>query len=162
MAFHDVVKTYNSRMVKVSFDGNQLTGMADDTFVTIEQKGNGVISKSGVDGEVARAVDPNEQFTVRFVLLQTSASNDILQNSYQEDIRNGTGIGELVINDMRGGEVFFAKAAWVSKQPTRTYGKDTINREWTLETGPARMSFDQYSNYTSGEGYNNQNTVYAN
>lgn len=158
MAFHDVVKTYNSRLVKVEFDGSTITGMADDTFVTIEQKGNGVISKSGVDGEVARAVDPNEQFTVRFVLLQTSASNDWLQSHYQEDITTGHGLGTLTITDMRGENVFFATAAWVSKQPTRTYGKDTVNREWTFETGPAKMSFDTY--YNRGR-YSNSNSVYA-
>ena len=53
------VKTYNSRLVTVALGTHSVTGFADDSFITVEPLGDGVTSKSGCDGEVARAVDPN-------------------------------------------------------------------------------------------------------
>ncbi len=162
------VKTYNSRQVFIACGEEAISGLADDTFVTLEQKGNGVISKSGVDGEVARAIDPNEQYTIRFVLLQTGTSNAFLQEQYVKDMRYGNGIFPILIKDMTGQTVFSADAAWVSKQPTRTYGKDTVNREWTLETGPAKTNFLQYKANVNRDGsinpeniYNGSNTVWG-
>lgn len=159
MKFNNAVKTYNSRQVKIAVGSEAVTGLADDTFVTIEQKGQGVISKSGCDGEVARAIDPNEQYIIRFVLLQTSDYNAYLQNLYLKDLREGTGIFSLEIRDMRGAFIFHATDAWVAKQPTRTYGKDTTNKEWTIETGPATA---YVSFYPDREGYETlDNTVYG-
>ena len=73
------VKTYNSRLVTVALGTHSVTGFADDSFITVEPLGDGVTSKSGCDGEVARAVDPNEQYSVKITLLQTSSSNAFLQ-----------------------------------------------------------------------------------
>ena len=164
MQFNNAVKTYNSRQVKIAVGGAEVTGLADDTFVTIEQKGQGVISKSGCDGEVARAIDPNEQYVIRFVLLQTSDFNAYLQKQYLMDITKGTGLFPIEIRDMRGAYLFQAGDAWVSKQPTRTYGRDTTNKEWAIETGPATVSVSNYTrtNGSEGQGYEfTDRTIYG-
>ena len=57
------VKTYNSRQVIITLGTHAVSGLADDSFVTIEEKGEGVLSKTGCDGEIARAIDPNKQYT---------------------------------------------------------------------------------------------------
>ena len=120
------VKTYNSRLV------------------TVEPLGDGVTSKSGCDGEVARAVDPNEQYSVKITLLQTSSSNAFLQAQYNADKTNGDGAFPILIKDLKGNFVFSADAAWVVKPPSRAYGKETNNREWELQTGQATVNEGTY------------------
>lgn len=134
------IKTYNSRQVIIALGSHTVSGMADDSFVTIDQKGEGVLSKSGCDGEVARAVDPNEQYTIKLSLLQMSDTNKFLQAKYRLDMSTGEGTFPILIKDLKGGVVFSADSAWVQKQPSRVYGKDTNNREWTIETGPAELT----------------------
>ena len=131
------IKTYNSRQVLISLGTHAVTGYADDSFVTIDQKGDGVTSKTGCDGEVARAVDPNEQYTIKISVQQQSPTNKFLQSMYAQDKLNGTGLFSVLIKDLTGNVQFSATSAWVLKQPSRTWGKDTNNREWEIETGPA-------------------------
>ena len=92
------VKTYNSRLVTVALGTHSVTGFADDSFITVEPLGDGVTSKSGCDGEVARAVDPNEQYSVKITLLQTSSSNAFLQAQYNADKTNGDGAFPILID----------------------------------------------------------------
>ena len=86
-----MVKTYNSRLVTVALGTHSVSGFADDSVISIEAVGDGVSSKSGCDGEVARAIDPNEQYSVKITLLQTSNTNAFLQAMYNTDKANGDG-----------------------------------------------------------------------
>ena len=129
------VKTYNSYNVIISIDGETVTGVADDSFVSIEPKSDGIVSRTGCDGEVARAIDPNHQYQLRLVLLQTSVWNNILQNYYNRDRMNGNGMFQLQVKDLAGNLKFFAKNAWIQRQPAIVRGKDTNNLEWPIETG---------------------------
>ncbi len=134
------IKTYNSRQVIIALGSHNVSGMADDSFVTIEEKGEGVLSKTGCDGEVARAIDPCEQYTVKLALLQMSDTNKFLQSKYLLDKSTGEGTFPVLVKDLKGGVLFSADTAWVQKQPSRVYGKDTNNREWSIETGPATLT----------------------
>ncbi len=134
------IKTYNSRQVIIALGSHTASGLADDSFVTIEEKGEGVLSKTGCDGEVSRAIDPCEQYTVKLAFLQMSDTNKFLQSKYQLDKSTGDGLFPILIKDLKGGVLFSADAAWVQKQPSRVWGKDTNNREWTIETGPATLT----------------------
>jgi hypothetical protein len=131
------VKTYNSRQVAIVLGTHAVSGLADDSFITIEQKGDGVTSKTGCDGEVTRAIDPNEQYTVKLVVSQLSDTNKYLQSMYAKDKKSGDGTFPILVKDLKGGVKFSASDAWVLKQPSRAWGKDTNNREWNIETGPA-------------------------
>lgn len=136
------IKTYNSRQVLISLGTHSVSGYAEDSFVTIEQKGDGVTSKTGCDGEVARAIDPNEQYVVKIAVQQQSATNKWLQTQYAKDKKDGTGLFPVLIKDLTGKVQFSATDAWVLKQPSRVWGKDTNNREWEIETGPAEYKED--------------------
>lgn len=129
------VKTYNSYAVIITVNGTIVKGVADDSFVTIEPKSDGIISKTGCDGEVARAIDPNHQYQVRLVLLQTAEFNTTLQQFYNRDRMQGTGTFDIKIQDLSGKLQFYAPTAWVMRQPSIVRGKDTNNYEWQIETG---------------------------
>ena len=137
-----MIKTYNSRQVMMALGTHTVSGYAEDSFVTIEQKGDGVTSKTGCDGEVSRAIDPNEQYTVKISVQQQSPTNKYLQKMYEKDKKDGNGLFPVLIKDLSGGVKFSATDAWVTKQPSRVWGKDTNNREWTIETGPAEYKED--------------------
>ena len=133
------VKTYNSKYVMVALGNHSVSGLADDSFLTIEPLGSGILSKSGCDGEVSRAVDPNSQYSVKVTLLQTSDSSKWLQKMHNRDKDTGDGTFPIMVKDIKGGMLFQADEAWVVKETSRQYGKDTNNREWEIQTGPAQL-----------------------
>ena len=69
------IKTYNPKEVVISAGPHIVTGIADDSFVTIEANGDGITKKVGCDGEIVRAVSPDGTYKVKIALLQTSDSN---------------------------------------------------------------------------------------
>ena len=135
-----MLKTYNSKEVLVALGSHSVTGYADDSFVTIEPNGDGIMKKVGCDGEVARAISPDSTYKVKIALLQTSPTNSFLQNKFDLDRQTGDGTFPVLIKDLKGGLIFSADAAWVVKPPSRAYGKDTNNREWEIDTGDAALT----------------------
>lgn len=135
-----MVKTYNPKEVTVAFGNHIVTGFADDSFISIEQNGDGITKVVGCDGEIARSISPDGTYKVKISLLQTSGSNSVFQNAYLLDRETGDGLQPLLIKDLKGGMVFSTDAAWVIKSVSRTYGNKQNNREWELETGDADLT----------------------
>lgn len=134
------VKTYNPKEVVVSAGPHIVTGFADDSFINIEANGDGITKKVGCDGEIARAVSPDDTAKVKIVLLQTSDSNAYFSKKVDQDRDTGDGMFPILIKDLKGGEVFSTEAAWVVKKSPLNRGKDTNNREWELDTGSATLT----------------------
>lgn len=138
----DGIMTYNSSKVKIALGSHSVTGYAEDSFVVIEPIDGGVTSKAGCDGEIVRSVDPNERFTVKLTLLASSPTHKFLMNKYKQDKKDGTAIFPILVNDLTGQEKFSANKAWVTKIPSSTKGKESQNKEWTLETGQAIAAYE--------------------
>lgn len=134
------VTTYDPKQVIIVLGSHTASGLSDDSFVTIEPKGDGITAKNGCDGEVARAINPDRSSSTKLSLLQNSVTNSYLQTMHNKDLATGDGTFPVLVKDLRGGTLFSADAAWVTKAPSRTFGKDTNNREWTIDTGPATIS----------------------
>lgn len=132
--------TYDAKKVIAVLGSHTVTGYADDSFLVIEPKGEGILAKSGCDGEVARAIDPDRRVSIKISLLQNSVTNAWLQAMHNKDVKTGEGTFPVLIKDLRGGLILSADTAWVLKAPSRTFGKDTNNREWTIETGPSETT----------------------
>lgn len=128
-------KTYDPKQVIIAFGNHVVTGFADDSFVSIEHSGDGITHKYGCNGEIARSITPDDTSKLKLSLLQTSDTNAYLQNRYNYDRNTGEGMFSVLIKDMRGGLVFSAESAWVVKETTRTFGKETNNKEWEIQTG---------------------------
>lgn len=138
----DVQMTYNCSKVKIALGSHVVTGYAEDSFVVVDPINNGVTSKAGCDGEIVRSVDPNERFTIKLALLASSQTHKFLLNKYQKDKKDGSGMFPILINDLTGREKFSAQKAWVTKIPSKTNGKESQNKEWTLETGQANAAYE--------------------
>ena len=84
------VKSYAPSRVKIVMGAIALSGLAEDTFVTVAEIGEGITSVSGVDGEVARAMSRDSRLRITVTLLQTSASNAHLSALHQADMGSGS------------------------------------------------------------------------
>ena len=133
------IKTYNPKEVIVSCGTHIIDGYADDSFISIEQNGDGITKKVGCDGEIARAISPDNTYKVKITLLQTSDSNSFFSDMVDLDRDTGNGLFPILIKDLKGGLVFSTEAAWVTKKASATRGKDTNNREWEIDTGDATL-----------------------
>ncbi|MDQ6212366.1 phage structural protein [Achromobacter insolitus] len=132
------VNTYAPGQVKIVMGAVALSGLAEDTFVTVAEIGEGISSVAGVDGEVARAMSRDSRLRITVTLLQTSASNDLLTAMHQADkATDGNGAVPVAITDLRGRSLHAADSAWIVKTPDAGYAAKVGNREWVIETGPA-------------------------
>ncbi|WP_066733542.1 phage structural protein [Cupriavidus sp. D384] len=128
--------TYDPARINVTVGAATLSGFAEDSFIGIEELGDGVTSKAGADGEVARAMSSDRRCRVTIKLLQTSRSNDLLSSLLQADrLSGGNGLFPVAVADLRGRSVLHASEAWVVKLPTSEFGKEVGEREWIIETG---------------------------
>lgn len=134
------IKTYNPKEVTVSCGSHIVTGFADDSFITIEPNGDGITKKVGCDGEIVRAISPDNTYKVKITLLQTSESSAFFSRKADQDRDTGDGMFPVLIKDLKGGQLFSTEAAWVVKKSPLTRGKDSNNREWELDTGDASMT----------------------
>ncbi len=128
-------KTYDSSQVIITFGPHILTGYAEDTFIAVEEMGDGITSVVGANGEKARSMSQNRSLTITLTLMQTSISNDVLSAAAEFD-RASHGLGALpfAMTDLTGRSLIADPTTWIVKKPNSEFGASTSNREWTFET----------------------------
>lgn len=127
--------TYSAARVSIVVAGFAISGYADGTFVTIEESGDGVMMKSGADGEVARSISNNYVVDINITLLQSSASNDILNNLYNVDrLTIGGQVFPIVIESHGGTTMYTSGQCWIRKRSRVSYARDIESREWSLQS----------------------------
>lgn len=129
------MKTYDPKKIIIIFGVRQLTGMSEDSIVSITPNGEGLQTYVGADGDVARSLDPDATYEVTVSLNTTSNSNDYLSNMYNYDRETGNGIAPLLIKDLAGTTLFSAPEAWVSNMPEASRGLTVDTQEWVFHTG---------------------------
>ena len=129
------VLTYNPKKNIIIFGAKQLTGFAEDDMITIKPLGDGMQIFSGADGEVGRSIDPNSTYEVTVSLATSSKSNDYLSNCFNKDRKTGNNMLPLIIKDLSGSTLFFAKQAWIKNFPESKRGRKISNQDWTFNTG---------------------------
>lgn len=131
------VLTYNPKKNIILFGAKQLTGFAEDDMITIKPLGEGMQIFSGADGEVGRSIDPNTTFEITVSLATSSKSNDYLSNCFNKDRRTGNNMLPLIVKDLSGSTLFFAKQAWVKNFTESKRGRKIGTQEWIFNTGQA-------------------------
>ena len=129
------MKTYDPKKVLVIFGARQLTGMAEDSIVSIAPLGDGMQIFVGADGETTRSVDPNATFEITVSLSTVSTSNEYLSNMYNYDRETGNGIAPLLVKDLAGATLFSAPEAWIANFPESAKGRTIDTQEWVFNTG---------------------------
>lgn len=130
------LKNYNSKDVSMIFAGIPITGLAEDTFLSVDRNEDSYALTVGADGEGARSKSNNKSGRVTFTVMQTADCNDLLSAlvAADEASSNGVGIGPLLIKDLSGRSLHTAEKAWIIKPATAGYARGIETREWVVET----------------------------
>lgn len=131
------VKTYDPKMVVITFGAVPISGYAEGTFVRVNRSGDAFTKSKGAGGDIERVNRNQGDFEVSVTLQQTSSSNTELSAILAADQATNAGVFPLTIKDMLGNTLFFAPQAWIRKDPEWEDGDELNSREWTFDTGIA-------------------------
>lgn len=142
------VKTYDPGQIGCAFGPAIIGGFAEDSVVEVERNEAGWITHVGADGEVTRTRNRNKSGTVKFKLMRTSPSNDVLSAFMIEDELFGTGVQPVTVKDLLGTTLHFGASAWIERPPPDSFEKEANDREWTIAVGDLDMFLG--GSFTSG------------
>lgn len=131
------VKTYDPKNVKVIFGGNEITGFAPGTMITVTGDGDKFERVKGAQGDYNRINKNANGYSIALNLDKTSLSNDILSAALILDVNGNAGILPFTFIDLNGTDSFFALDAWLAKDPDSEHGDTMPTREWRIDTGVA-------------------------
>ena len=129
------VKTYDPKMVVITFGAIPISGYAEGTFVSVNRSGDAFAKRKGAGGDVERINKNQGDFEVTVTLLQTTPTNKELSAVLAADQVTNAGVFPLTIKDLLGETLFFAPQAWIRKDPEWEDGDDTNSRAWVFDTG---------------------------
>src|SRR3990172_523550 len=128
------VKTYDPRQVIIIVAGNQMSGYADGSFVTVARNEDMWSLQIGTSGEGTRSKSNNKSGTITFQLMQSSDSNAVLQALANVDELSNAGAVPVMVKDNSGDSLYIAETAWIRKIPDSEFSREAGPREWVLET----------------------------
>ncbi len=128
------MKTYDPNQVVATVGGRPLAGFAPGTFIEAERAEDAYTMTVGIDGEGTRSRSSNKSGTVKFTLLSSSDSNDILSGFAAADELHNNGLVPILIKDLSGRALIAAEQAYVKKLPVLGFNKEVREIEWTFET----------------------------
>jgi hypothetical protein len=129
------VRTYDPNKISMTFGSAIISGLAEDTFVTIAPRGDAFETQQGANGDINRVNKNMFSYIVTIVLNQTSPTNKVLSDIHSADKTLNTGVLPLIINDLNGESILTAPQGWIAKEPDGEKGSGISNREWIFHTG---------------------------
>ena len=127
------IVNYDPKNIVITVNGETIEGFADSTFVTIERDEDNWTKTVGADGTVARSRTRNVAGRVTLTLMQTSASNAILEGFIEMDDYANLGQFYVSVLDANYKGKIEIPCAWISKPPAVTFGREIEDREWVLD-----------------------------
>ena len=129
------VKTFDPKMIVITFGSIPISGYAEGTFVSVNRSGDAFAKRKGAGGDVERINKNQGDFEVTVTLLQTTPTNKELSAVLAADQVTNAGVFPLTIKDLLGETLFFAPQAWIRKDPEWEDGDDLNSRAWIFDTG---------------------------
>lgn len=129
------VKTFDPKMVVMTFGVIPISGYAEGTFVRVKRSGDAFAKSKGAGGDIERINRNQGDFEVAITLQQTSGTNQELSAALAADIATNAGVFPLTVKDLLGNTLFFAPQAWIRVDPEWEDGDELNSREWTFDTG---------------------------
>ena len=129
------VKTFDPKMVVMTWGVIPISGYAEGTFVRVKRSGDAFGKKKGAGGDIERINRNQGDFEVAITLQQTSGTNKELSAALAADIATNAGVFPLTVKDLLGTTLFYAPQAWIRVDPEWEDGDELNAREWTFDTG---------------------------
>lgn len=133
------MKTYDPKQIILIVGGVQISGYADDSFVTVRRNADAWALNMGVDGEGTRSKSNDGSGQIEVALMQTSQSNTFLSNLAIADETSNSGLVPMMMKDALGNTLAVAEQAYVKKMPDLEYGREAGSRTWILETDNLKL-----------------------
>lgn len=135
-----IVRTYDPKLIIITFGPVIVSGYAEGTFLSIARNGDVFEKSKGADGSVDRINRNANDYSATLTLKQTSLTNDAFSLILKQDQLTNTGKYPLTVKDLNGTTLFFAPQAWIGKDPDPEYSDSLSAREWRLDTGNAQFT----------------------
>ena len=129
------VKTFDPKMVVMTWGVIPISGYAEGTFVRVKRSGDAFAKRKGAGGDIERINRNQGDFEVAITLQQTSGTNKELSAALAADIATNAGVFPLTVKDLLGTTLFYAPQAWIRVDPEWEDGDELNAREWTFDTG---------------------------
>src|SRR3990170_3725535 len=123
------VKTYDPRQVIIIVAGNQMSGYADGSFVTVARNEDMFTLQVGTSGEGTRSKSNNRSGTITFQLMQSSDSNQVLSALAAVDELSGAGAVPVMVKDNSGDSIYVAETGWIRKYADSEFAREAGPRE---------------------------------
>jgi hypothetical protein len=129
MANDRILRTYDPKMITITFGSVIMTGFADGTFA--EVTGEDLFeATTGADGSEDRVNTNQTGVDVSITLKQTSITNDALSTIVNSDKQNNDGVKPFTIKDQRGSTLVFSAQAYIKKHPDLTRSRTSEGHTW--------------------------------
>lgn len=128
--------TYRPEDVSIAWNGINITsGLAPDTYITLDRNEDAFTLTVGADGTGARTQNANKSGTIELTLMQNSPINALLaaQALADENITSADVVSALTISDPSGSLIAGAEDCWIKKIPQQELGKEYGTRTWMFE-----------------------------
>jgi len=132
-------KTFDPKLVVMSFAGIQISGYMDGTFIMAEREVDTFEKSVGAGGDVTRVRSNNRSGTITLTLQAASPTNDLLSARAIIDEQTGLGTGVAMVKNINGTTLVSAADAWIQKPANVEYADTASGREWVIACADMRM-----------------------
>lgn len=123
------IATYDARKVTVVIGGQIITGFPDGSFVKCSKDNDSFESSSGAQGDVAIAINGDNQGTIELTVSQTSPSIAYLNRLANDRTLTSAWVHSMnEVKETKGGS-----SAMITKPADSEFGKSITNRVYTIK-----------------------------
>lgn len=126
------VKTYDAKLLSITFLGIIVNDFADGDFVTISGLADNFDFVSGADGSENRNNKNMLGADVVITCSQTSTTNDLFSTVHTADKLANTGKGALIIKDLGGTSILSSPQAYIKGYADAGFGNSLGTRAWNF------------------------------
>jgi hypothetical protein len=112
---------------------HEVSGFSSDSIVGVNRSAETFTMYTGADDSATRIYNSNTTGVITIPLQQTSNSNDVLMELYENDRATKNGLFEIMVKDLEGRSVYHSREAFISIVPDSQYSNDMSLREWTIQ-----------------------------
>lgn len=111
-----------------------VSGYSEDTMVSVEPMAEAFNMYTSADNKSTLIFNANKTATVTLTLNQTSETNDVLSQAYEEFVatKSPSKLFTISVKDNNGRSLYVSPQAFIGKRPTAVFANSMQNREWTL------------------------------
>jgi hypothetical protein len=132
MANTGLVKTYDAKLLSITFNGIIVNDFADGDFVTIAGMADNFEFVQGADGSENRNNKNMLGADVTITVSQTSTTNDLFSLAHTADKLSNTGKGALLIKDLNGTSILSSGQAYIMGYADSNFGNALGTRAWNF------------------------------